>query len=69
MSKSTRQGKEGPLWGSSCACEGLRVLAATDKGRHHISVHPHVRELVNLQEVDDKAKSYEVRQWFGIVER
>jgi predicted RNA binding protein YcfA (HicA-like mRNA interferase family) len=39
------------------------------KGSHHIFVHPHVRELVNLQEVDGKAKPYQVRQLLEIVER
>ena len=31
-------------------------------GSHHIFVHPQVQELVNLQEVDGKAKPYQVRQ-------
>ena len=39
------------------------------KGSHHIFVHPRVRELVNLQEVDGKAKPYQVRQLLEIVER
>ncbi len=39
------------------------------KGSHHIFVHPHTRELVNLQEVDGKAKPYQVRQLLEIVER
>ncbi len=39
------------------------------KGSHHIFVHPRLRELVNLQEVDGKAKPYQVRQLLEIVER
>ncbi|MBK8275769.1 MAG: type II toxin-antitoxin system HicA family toxin [Nitrospira sp.] len=39
------------------------------KGSHHIFVHPNIRELVNLQEVDSKAKPYQVRQLLEIVER
>jgi predicted RNA binding protein YcfA (HicA-like mRNA interferase family) len=39
------------------------------RGSHHIFVHPHIRELVNLQEVDGKAKPYQVRQLLEIVER
>lgn len=39
------------------------------KGSHHIFVHPVVRELINLQEVDGKAKPYQVRQLLEIVER
>ena len=38
-------------------------------GSHHILVHPNVRELVNLQNVNGKAKPYQVRQFFQIVER
>ncbi len=39
------------------------------KGSHHIFVHPRIRGLVNLQEVDRKAKPYQVRQLLEIVER
>ena len=39
------------------------------RGSHHIFAHPNVRELVNLQEVDGKAKPYQVRQLLEIVER
>jgi len=38
-------------------------------GSHHIFVHPQVQELVNLQEVDGKAKPYQIRQFLGLVER
>jgi len=38
------------------------------KGSHHIFVHPHVRELVNLQDVDGKAKPYQIRQFLALVE-
>ncbi|MGH7594735.1 MAG: type II toxin-antitoxin system HicA family toxin [bacterium] len=38
-------------------------------GSHHIFVHSNVRELVNLQNVNGKAKPYQVRQFFQIVER
>ena len=39
------------------------------KGSHHIFVHPQIRELVNLQEVDGKAKPYQIRQFLQLVER
>ena len=39
------------------------------KGSHHIFVHPNARELVNLQEVDGRAKPYQVKQLMEIVER
>lgn len=38
-------------------------------GSHHIFVHPQVPELVNLQEVDGKAKPYQIRQFLQLVER
>jgi predicted RNA binding protein YcfA (HicA-like mRNA interferase family) len=39
------------------------------KGSHHIFVHPQVRELINLQDVDGKAKPYQIRQFLRLVER
>ena len=39
------------------------------KGSHHIFAHPQVRELVNLQEDDGKAKPYQIRQFLRLVER
>ena len=39
------------------------------KGSHHIFVHLQVRELVNLQDVDGKAKPYQVRQFLRLIER
>ncbi len=38
-------------------------------GSHHIFVHPNVREIVNLQEVNGKAKPYQIRQFLQLVER
>lgn len=38
-------------------------------GSHHIFVHPHVQELVNLQTVNGKAKPYQIRQFLNLVER
>lgn len=39
------------------------------KGSHHIFVHPQVQELINLQDVDGKAKPYQIRQFLRLVER
>ena len=39
------------------------------KGSHHIFVHPQVQELINLQDVDGRAKAYQVRQFLQLVER
>jgi predicted RNA binding protein YcfA (HicA-like mRNA interferase family) len=38
-------------------------------GSHHIFAHSEVPELVNLQEVDGKAKPYQIRQFLRLVER
>lgn len=39
------------------------------KGSHHIFIHPHVPELVNLQNVNGKAKPYQIKQFQNIVEK
>jgi hypothetical protein len=38
-------------------------------GSHHIFAHPNVRELLNLQDVEGKAKPYQIRQLLDLVER
>jgi len=38
-------------------------------GGHHIYAHTGIPKLVNLQEVDGKAKAYQVRQFLKIVEQ
>ncbi len=38
-------------------------------GSHHIFVHPDVKELVNIQDVNGMAKAYQVRQFLKLVER
>jgi predicted RNA binding protein YcfA (HicA-like mRNA interferase family) len=37
-------------------------------GSHHIYTHPAVPELINLQNVNGKAKPYQIKQFFEIVE-
>lgn len=38
-------------------------------GSHHIFVHPDLPELVNLQDVKGKAKSYQIKQLLKIIEK
>ena len=38
------------------------------KGSHHIFAHPDGREVVTLQEVEGKAKPYQVKQLLALVE-
>ena len=45
---------------------GFRL--ARIKGSHHIFVHPEVRELINLQNVNGMAKPYQIRQLLKLVE-
>jgi HicA toxin of bacterial toxin-antitoxin, len=49
--------------------EGFGFRLSRVSGSHHIFVHPQVQELVNFQEVDGKAKPYQIRQFLGLVER
>ncbi len=41
---------------------------ARTSGSHHILIHDDVAQPLNLQEVDGKAKAYQVRQFLRIVE-
>ncbi len=38
-------------------------------GSHHIFTHPDINEIVNLQNVNGQAKSYQVRQFLKLIER
>ncbi len=38
-------------------------------GSHHIFVHPRVNEIVNLQNVNGQAKSYQIKQFLQLIER
>ncbi len=38
-------------------------------GSHHIFLHPDLSELVNLQEVNGKAKPYQIKQLLKIIEK
>ena len=49
--------------------EAFGFRLARVNGSHHIFVHPALPELLNLQEVNGKAKPYQVRQLARLVER
>ena len=52
------------------ACvEAFGFRLARVSGSHHIYRHPSVPELVNLQNVNGKAKPYQVKQFLQIVEQ
>ncbi len=42
---------------------------ARTKGSHHIFTHPHVPELINLQNVHGQAKPYQIKQFLNLIER
>ncbi|HEX9028043.1 MAG TPA: type II toxin-antitoxin system HicA family toxin, partial [Anaerolineales bacterium] len=51
------------------AVEGFGFQLARISGSNHIYIHPDVPELINLQDVNGKAKPYQIKQFFEIVER
>ncbi|MDP1558600.1 MAG: type II toxin-antitoxin system HicA family toxin [Nitrosomonas sp.] len=38
-------------------------------GSHHVFIHPAIPELLNLQNVKGKAKSYQIKQFLILVEK
>ena len=49
--------------------EGFGFRLARVRGSHHVFSHPDIPELINIQEVDGRAKPYQVRQFLKLVER
>ena len=39
------------------------------RGSHHVFEHPGIPEIINLQNVNGQAKSYQIRQFLTIVEK
>ena len=52
----------------TCA-EAFGFSLARVNGSHHIYIHPDIPELINLQNVKGKVKSYQVKQLLSIIER
>lgn len=52
----------------SCA-EAFGFRLDRINGSHHIFVHDKISELVNLQNVKGKAKSYQIKQLLQLVEK
>lgn len=46
---------------------GFRLSRIT--GSHHLFVRPEIKEIVNLQNVNGQAKSYQIKQFFQLVEK
>jgi predicted RNA binding protein YcfA (HicA-like mRNA interferase family) len=49
--------------------EAFGFVLSRTSGSPHIFAHSDVPELVNLQEVNGKAKPYQIRQFLRLVER
>lgn len=49
--------------------EAFGFRLSRSSGSHHIYTRPDVAELVNLQEVDGRAKPYQIGQFLRLVER
>jgi len=49
--------------------EAFGFCLSRTAGSHHIMVHPDVPQPLNLQEVGDQAKPYQVRQLLKLVEQ
>jgi predicted RNA binding protein YcfA (HicA-like mRNA interferase family) len=49
--------------------EGFGFRLSRTSGSHHIFIHPLVKELVNLQNVNGQVKPYQIRQFMEVVER
>ncbi len=53
---------------TACA-EALGFRLSRINGSHHIFVHPEIDELLNLQDVKGKAKTYQIKQFLQLIEQ
>lgn len=49
--------------------EAMGFELHTTSGSHHVFVHPHLAEILTLQDVGGRVKPYQVRQFLRLVER
>jgi predicted RNA binding protein YcfA (HicA-like mRNA interferase family) len=61
--------KNGAFSDLKSLAEGFGFRLDRVSGSHHIFVHASIPELVNLQDVKDEAKPYQIRQFLKLVER
>ena len=48
---------------------GFGFNEVCSEGSHHIFIHPELNELINIQDVNNEAKPYQIRQFLRLVER
>ncbi|MDQ7825863.1 MAG: type II toxin-antitoxin system HicA family toxin [Candidatus Eremiobacteraeota bacterium] len=53
----------------SSLIEGFGFTLSRVSGSHHVFSHPDLPEQINLQEVDNEAKPYQIRQFLSLAER
>lgn len=49
--------------------EAYGFKLARISGSHHIFVNPDIKEIINLQNVQGKAKPYQVKQFLSLIEK
>jgi predicted RNA binding protein YcfA (HicA-like mRNA interferase family) len=70
MIQKLLSGSKNIRFGEACACaEAFGFRLSRVSGSHHVYVHPEIPELINLQNVGGKAKSYQIKQLLQIIER
>lgn len=68
--KKLLAGSKNIRFSEAVACaEAFGFRLKTISSSHHIFVHPNIPELLNLQNVDGKAKPYQIRQFLQLVEQ
>ena len=57
-------------FGDACRLiEAVGFELRRTSGSHHVFVHPSVREILSLQDVDGEAKPYQMRQLLRLIVR
>jgi hypothetical protein len=51
------------------AAEAFGFRLKRTSGSHHIFSHPEMKEILNLQEMNGKAKAYQIRQFLALLEQ
>jgi hypothetical protein len=68
--KKLLSGSRNIRFSEAVACaEAFGFTLKNISGSHHVFVHPGIPELLNLQNVEGKAKPYQIRQLLQLVEQ
>ena len=69
LAKALAGSKNLPFSDLVALVEAFGFYLSRVNGSHHIFVHARLQEIVNLQEINGKAKPYQVRQFLRLVEQ